>query len=149
MNQHPHQLNRPHIMRLDHVGIGGGADLVWRPENRNLIELLSLRITFSTDATVINRMMLPVIGPGGQADFGFPCPVLQAASRTYIYYWGRGMGSFWTNNFANWWAGPLPLGLLFEAPENFRTEIVNIQPGDTIDGYTIRYQLWQDPEMLP
>ena len=148
MLHHPRQLNRPHLGRIEAGALAAGTNLVWTPDPRQHIELLSLKICFTTDGTAINRMMIPIIGPTFQDDFGFPCPVIQVANRTYIYFWGRAMGSFWVANFANYWVGPLPTGLLFANPEQLRTDIVNIQAGDQITSYTIRYQAWQDPVVI-
>lgn len=148
MIHHPRELDRPHLVREGFGALGAGADIAWTPNVRTHVELLSLRIAFTTDATVANRLMVPIIGPVGNDDFAFPCPVAQIATRSYEYYWGRDVGCFWTANFANYWEGPLPSGLLFSYPEQLRTGIVNIQAGDQITGYTIRYQLWQDPVAL-
>lgn len=148
MNEHPRTLNRPHLGRIEHGAIAAGANMAWTPDPRQHIELLSLRIDFSTDGNVANRLMLPAIGPILENDFGFPCPVLQVANRTYVYYWGRDVGCFWVANFANYWCGPLPSGLLFQAAEQLHTDIQNIQAGDQITAYTIRYQAWQDPALI-
>lgn len=148
MIHHPRELDRPHLAREAVGVVAAGNNLVWNPAQLTHVEILSLRISFTTDATVANRLMIPIIGPAGDDDFAFPCPVIQVATRSYEYYWGRDLGCFWIANFANYWNGPLPSGLLFQFPTELRTDILNIQAGDQITAYTIRYQQWQDPALL-
>lgn len=148
MNQHPRELDRPHLVREAFGALGAAANIVWTPPARTHVELISLYIRLVTDGNAANREMVPIIGPVLQDDFAFPCPPTQAANTTYHYYWGRGVGSFWVNNFAYYWLGQLPMGLLFAHPEQLRTAVGNMQVGDQITAYTLRYQQWQDPVVI-
>lgn len=148
MHNHPRHLPRPHLVREIFGALGAGNNILWTPPFRQHIEFLSVAISFATDANAANRLMLPIIAPVPSSDYAFPCPVLQTANQTFNYFWSRGHGCFWTANMANTWLGPLPVGFIFEHPTVLRTDIQNIQVGDQITGYTLRYQVWQDPVLL-
>lgn len=148
MNQHPRDLDRPHLVREAFGAIAVNTNLLFVPPDRTHIELLSLRISFASDANAANRLMLPIIGPVGQDDFGFPCPVVQVANRAYEYYWSRDTGCFLIANFANYWTGPLPSGFVWASDAQLRTDIQNMQVGDQITAYTLRYMMWRDPVII-
>jgi hypothetical protein len=90
-------------------------------------------------------MMITHLGPAAADDLNFTVPAIHPASSTYRYIWVRGLGCFWTSIVQSFWIGTLPEGLLFSNPDQLRTDIFNLQAGDRIDNYVIRYLAWQDP----
>lgn len=148
MNEHPRILTRPHYIREAGGPLGGGADFVWTPPARTHVELLSVNIVLTTAAGGVSREMFMFVGPVGANDAAIMCPVPHAASLTKTYWWGRGIGSHWTNVNFSYWLGQLPKGLLFAHPEQLRTEIGHFTGTDQIQHWAIRYRLWQDPVVI-
>lgn len=148
MNRHPRRLDIPHLGRIAGGPLGPGGNYAWTPAVRTHVELLSVQIVFTTAGGGPTREMFCFVGPAGADDFGLIAPVAQPAASTYTYWWGRGVGSYWVNPVQNYWLGPLPKGLLFASPEQFRTDVLDIQAGDTIDHFAIRYQQWRDPVII-
>ena len=145
---HPRTLNRPHFGREVGGPLGAGANLVWTPPARQHIELLSIQIVFTTAIGGATREMCLFVGGAADDDFAIQAPIAQAANSTMTYWFTRGTGSYWTMATGAYYVGPLPEGLLFTNPEQLRTDILNIQGGDIIDNYRIRYQAWQDPVVI-
>lgn len=148
MINHPRQLTRPHYVREANGPVGAGANFVWTPPVRTHVELVSLAVTFTTSAGGATRGMRCVIGGAAAEDFNLQVPTIQAVGQTHNYYWGRGIGSYWTTLAYDYWLGTLPKGLLFAFPTQLRSEIISLNALDVIDNWTIRYRLWQDPVIL-
>lgn len=93
-------------------------------------------------------MMYLTIGGVADDDFSMIAPIIHAGGVTRTYWFGRGMGSFWTAAADDYWVGSLPKGLLFQSAQQLRSDIIGLLAGDVIDHYAIRYQAWQDPVIL-
>lgn len=148
MIQHPFLINRPHHVRVEGGALAGGANFVYTPPVRQWIELITFRIRLTTDATVINRRMVVVFGGIADDDYLVAAPMQQIATRVYDYYFGVGVGlqgATINDTFANL---SLPIGMRIQAPEQIRTEIVNMQAGDVINLTNLRYVSWLDPALL-
>jgi len=148
MHQHPLELDRPHHARYAGGPLGAGENFVWTPPERTYVELLSVQMVLTTAPGGATREMFLYVGGPGDDDFALQFPVTQAGGTTYTYWLGRGMGSYWTMSTDVYTCGPLPEGLLFQAPEQLRTDILGILGGDVITHYAIRYRLWQDPDLV-
>lgn len=145
MIEHPRTLNRPHLVRVESAAITAGTEMVWTPPPIQHIELIALRIQLTTDATVTNRRLCIVIGGVHDDDVQLTASGNQAASTIFDYWFLRGCDTMPQVPSTIGWYGPLPLGLIFQMPEQLRTETVNLQAGDQITAYNIRYMTWQDP----
>lgn len=143
--EHPRHLNRPHLVRVAGIALPGGTNIQWTPPNLQHVELISLRVELDTDANAANRRMSLVIGTIGTDEIKVTCPVVQLLNTVYSYWFIRGLGYNQAAIYDNMWQGGLPLGALFQAPWNMRTEIDNFLAGDQILNYQIYYQMWQDP----
>lgn len=148
MIEHPRTLNRPHLVRVPGAPLTAGTNLNWTPPPRQQIELISVFIELTTDATVTNRRMRLLLGTAGYTDIMLTASGNQAASTIFRYFFMRGVDTMPQVPSTIGWYGPLPNGLLFTSSEQVTTDIVNIQAGDQISLYTIRYMMWQDPVIL-
>ena len=149
MIEHPRILNRPHLVRVEAGVLPVATNFTWTPPARQHVELISVTVILSTDATVTNRRMRLVIGGVADDDAIIIASQNQLASTLIPYSFLRGFGyDSGALNLGGHTAG-LPLGLLFANPEQLRSEIINFQAGDQITGYNIRYMMWQDPVIIP
>ena len=146
--EHPRILNRPHLIRLVSGPIAANSNVVWTPPQRQHVELLSFRIRLDTDGNAANRRMTAEIGPTLNADTRVVATAVQVANTIHDYYFERGLGFADAAIYDNVCATGWPLGLLFAASEQLRTNVENMQVGDQILLYTIRYQMWQDPVVI-
>lgn len=148
MREHPFAQDRPHHIRVEGGALAGGAQFVYTPDARTWAELISIRIRLTTDATVINRRMVVVFGGIADDDYLVAAPMQQIATRVYDYYFGIGVGlqgATINDTFANL---SLPIGMRIAAPEQLRTEVVNMQAGDVINLTNLRLRSWIDPVVL-
>jgi hypothetical protein len=149
VNQHPRILEHPHLVRVDSGAIAAGAMLTWSPPSRQHVELISVYIEFTTDATVLNRRLSIEIAPAGKLDVQLTASGNQPASQVYPYHFLRGCNTMPQVPTALGWYGPLPMGFLWPASHQLRTAIDNMQAGDQITHYTLNYMMWQDPAVIP
>lgn len=98
------------------------------PVNR-LWKLLTTKITFVTDATVISRTVTLRLTNGGNVLYAGWANQSQVATETRNYTWGAGVGNIIAsiNTYAQ---GMLPVGVLLPAGFNIVTATQNIQAGD-------------------
>jgi hypothetical protein len=146
--EHPRILNRPHLVRAVSGPIGANTNVVWTPPARQHIEILSFRIRLDTDGNVANRRMTAEIGPTLNPDTRVMATATQAANTIYDYYFERGLGFADAAIYDNVCVTGWPMGVLFAASEQLRTDVEGMQVGDQILLYTIRYQMWQDPVVV-
>lgn len=148
MLEHPNTINRPHNVRVEGGALAAGANFVYTPDLRTWAEFITIRIRLDTDATVINRRMVIVFGGITDDDYLVAAPMQHIANRVYDYYFGIGVGlqgATINDTFANL---SLPIGLRIQAPEQLRTEVVNLQAGDQILLTNLRLHSWQDPVIV-
>lgn len=148
MIQHPRALDRPHLVRVESGALAAGTEMNWTPPVRQHIEIISIQITLDTDGNAANRRMAVEWGGIADDDVVIPCPDIQIANTIYSYFWLRGLGYANPAIVDNLWAGPLPLGLIFQAPEQIRSDTINGLVGDQITSWRIRYMMWQDPVLI-
>lgn len=132
-------------MRETFGPIAPGVNFGWNPDARTHVELISLAVTLTTAVGGPTREMFCFLGAVGQDDFAILAPIMQPAATTYRYWWGRGIGSFWTAAVQNIWLGALPKGLIFQLPAQLRSDILDLNAADVIDSWTIIYRAWEDP----
>jgi hypothetical protein len=73
----------------------------------------------------------------------------QSAGLVVPYWFLRGADTMPQVPSSLGWYGPLPMGFLWTTAMNLYSDVVDLQAGDQITHYTIRYQMWQDPVVLP
>ena len=145
MIEHPRALNRPHLIRIESAAIAAGTNFTWTPPDRQHVEIISVFVQLTTDATALNRRMRIQIGSGVYPDMGIVASGNHPASTVIDYWFLRGCDTHPQVPSALGWHGPLPMGLIFEHPQALFSLIYNLQAGDQITLYSIRYMMWQDP----
>lgn len=145
MIEHPRALNRPHLVRVEGGPVAAGTELVWTPPPIQHVEFISIYIEFTTDATVINRRLTIQFGSAFDDDVQLTASGNQSAGIAVPYWFLRGVSTMPQVPSTLGWYGPLPMGLIIQQPEQFRTFIHSLQAGDQITLWKLRYMTWQDP----
>lgn len=145
MIHHSLELNRTQVTRNRVAPLAPGAEFILEPPARRQIEIVSLFIQLDTDATAVNRTMVLEFGPAGQADLQIISPVVQPLNTVYNYYFMPRYGPPNPALYFNTMIMPLPDSYPFSIGEQVRTNIHNMQVGDQILIYTVRYRTWLAP----
>ena len=148
MNEHPRIINRPHLGREEVGATPAGANFTWTPPARTHVEIISVFLELTTNATVTTRRVRLVIGGVADDDVMIIATGVQPANQVWRYHFVRGQGSTSGAPAIDGWCSAWPMGLLFQNPEQLRSDITNLQAGDQITLHTIRYQMWQDPVII-
>lgn len=144
----------PRPLSLPHLGVeaGGplaaGANLTWMPAARTHILIVTIQFQIICDANVANRFFTMEWGGAADTQFMHILPVALTAGNTYNIYAGIGFNLQLAGFFNFNYTMPLPSDLIFANPERFRTNILNIQAGDVINSYHLRYRQWLDPVIV-
>ena len=148
MIEHPRRLARPHLVRFASAALVAGTDFTWTPPLRQHIELLSVSIQLTTDATAVNRRMSLAVGLAAFPDMMILASGNHPASTVINYHFLRGCDTHPQVPSALGWHGPLPMGFIWQSPYPLITNINNLQAGDQITLVNARYMMWQDPSLI-
>lgn len=121
---------------------GPGSALTWTVPNKEIIEIISVRIGLNTSVVVVDRLVY-LFGIAGGVNFG-PCPatIVQPASQNWLYYFGVGVPVY-DNSGDNEYYGPLMSLFQLEAGDSLRITANNMVGNDQIGSCILRYMCWQ------
>jgi hypothetical protein len=104
-------------------------------------EMLNYRVSFSTDATVINRRSGIFLDDGAFTYFRSPQTATQAGSQTVSQYWHQA-AYFNPSILVDVPLAPLPSQLIMLAGHRIRTATSNMQPGDGYSSAVVLVREW-------
>lgn len=122
---------------------GAGTALTWTVPDKQIIEILNIRIGLNTSVVVTNRLVY-VMGISGGINFG-PCPatIVQPASNNWLYHFGVGVPVY-DNSANNDYYGPLCSLFQLEAGDSLRLTADNLVGNDQLGSCVLRYMCWQE-----
>ena len=139
---HPHHTTIVSVQRDVEAPVTVGTNYIYTVGNYQLIQPVSFYMRLTTDATVINRLVICYGSSAGATPFRTGSTAVQPASTTYEYFFSVGMPVI--NHLATIaeWYGPLPDQMFIPYAQVFRTLIENLQAGDQIMAANLVYKRW-------
>jgi len=120
----------------------GGADFTIPAILSLRRELLSLRFTFTCDATVMNRLVHLHHTDGTNVTGVSTGPGLQTASEAIIYEFATSQLTLDASGPLGLMQGQIPTNTFMNGGDSIYSVIDNIQAGDAITDITLRYKFW-------
>lgn len=119
-----------------------GALLTWACPDNAVVQVVALKLHFTTDATVIDRLVEVYISDGGVFIPATPAAIVQPATKAWTYFFTMGIAPLDVTAATAEVYQPLGCCYQLEKGSSLIVNANNMTPTDQISAVKIRYFLW-------
>lgn len=143
MKPTPFMGERHDLVNVEPGNPGAGNLLTWDVPANAVIQVISLKVTLTTNAVVTDRLVKVYVSDGGVVIPSTPAAIVQPASQTWTYFFTIGIAPL--DLSADFSEVYQPFGCCYqiETGASLIVNVLHIQGTDQLAACAIRYFLWE------